>query len=99
MSKVQKELDKLGKDLVKELKKNALPNKKTGQLDASFDYTYTYINNDKFSVIISQMFYGKYLNKKTKYYDRAVDTIVKKDIEPIIDVMIDEVLEKFLSKK
>lgn len=97
-SSVKKELDKLGKDLVKEIRKNALPNKKTGQLDASIEYQYTYINDDKFSIIITQMYYGEYLNNKTHYFDRAINRIVPKNIDDIIDVLTDSVLENLFKK-
>ena len=43
---VQQELDNLGKNITADAKKNALPNKKTGALDRSFNYEYTFSSND-----------------------------------------------------
>ena len=57
---VQQELNKLGKNIVKDAKAGALPNKKTGQLDRSFNYEYTFSSNDKFNIVINQKYYGEY---------------------------------------
>lgn len=94
---IQDELDKLGKTITSDAKRLALPNKKTGKLDKSFKYNYTFVNNEKFTIVISEMDYGKYLNAKTHYMDKAIDKNVK-NISPIINIMIDEMLNKIIDK-
>lgn len=90
---VQKELDRLGKAIVKDAIKLAKPNKKTGTLEKSLDYDTTYINNDKFSITIEEVHYGKYLNDKTNYMDKAIDKNIESGISSIIEVQIDELLK------
>lgn len=90
---VQDELNRLGKAIVKDAIKLAKPNKKTGTLEKSLDYDTTYINNDKFSITIEEVHYGKYLNDKTNYMDRAIENNVPDGIESIIEVQIDELLK------
>ena len=94
---IEDELDRLGKAIVNDARRLALPNKKTGTLDRSFSYDYSYINNNKFTIVISEMFYGKYLNNKTHYMDRAISQNIK-NIDTIIDIMIDEMLDKIINK-
>jgi hypothetical protein len=98
MKTVKDELDKLGKDITADAKKNALPNKKTGQLDKSFSYDYTFINDEKFSLVINEKFYGKFLNNKTKYMDKAVEKNLTKGSDSIIDVMAGEFLNEIATK-
>lgn len=90
---VQKELDRLGKAIVKDVIKFAKPNKKTGQLEKSLDYDTTIINGDKFSITIEEVHYGKYLNEKTNYMDKAIDSNISEGIQSIIEVQIDELLK------
>ena len=90
---VQKELDRLGKNIVKDAIKLAKPNKKTGTLEKSLDYDTTIINGDKFSITIEEVHYGKYLNNKTNYMDKAIENNIESGIESIIEVQIDELLK------
>ena len=94
---IEDELDKIGKAITNDARKGALKNKRTGALDRSFSYDYSYINNNKFTIVISEMFYGKYLNNKTKFMDKAISKNIK-NIDPIIDIMIDEMLDKIINK-
>lgn len=96
---VQKELDRLGKNIVKDAIKLAKPNKKTGQLERSLNYDTTYINNDKFSITIEEVHYGKYLNAHTQYMDKAIDKNIDEGISSIIEVQIDELLKKHIKTK
>ena len=103
---VQQELDNLGKNIVKDAKAGALPNKKTGALDRSFNYEYTFISNDKFNITINQKYYGVYLNsgngrgfKGTHYMDRAITSNLPKGIDDIINIISGEILHKIIEKK
>lgn len=93
MSTVRDELDRLGKSIVKDAKKNASKNKKTGRLERSLKYKTTNTGDEKFSVVIEEMYYGKYLNKKTDYMDKAIDANLDDGIESIVDVLTDEILK------
>ena len=90
---VQDELNRLGKNIVKDAIKLAKPNKKTGTLERSLDYDTTIINGDKFSITIEEVHYGKYLNNKTNYMDKAIDKNTEEGISSIIEVQIDELLK------
>ena len=98
MATVKDEIDKLGKNITADAKKNALPNKKTGQLDSSFSYKYSFISDEKFNIVIFEKFYGKYLNKKTGYMDKAIEKNLDKGIESITNVMVDEFLNEISNK-
>lgn len=93
MNNIRSELKELGRKIANDAKRNALPNKRTGTLDRSIEYDYSYINGNKFSVIIREVYYGKYLNDKTSYLDRAISKNLDRGIEDIIDVQINELLK------
>lgn len=89
---VQDELNKLGRDIIKDAKSYARPNKKTGTLDKSLTYNTSIINDDKFSLLLQEVYYGEFLNNKTGFMDRAIDRNIDKGIDSIVDVQIDEIL-------
>lgn len=91
---VQKELDKLGKNIIKDARKNASKNKKTGTLDRSLDYDTVITGDDTFTLVLQEVHYGKYLNAKTNYMDRAIESNISEGISSIIDVLIDEITEE-----
>ena len=94
---ISKELNELGKSIVADAKKLARPNKKTGKLESSIDYT---VEGD--SVSISEESYGKFLNKKTKFMNKAVDKNLDKSIDKIANSIADNIMEeltKDLNKK
>ena len=95
---VKNELDKLGKNITKDAKQGALKNKKTGQLDKSFSYEYSFISDEKFNIVIYEKYYGKFLNKKTGYMDKAIEKNLDKGIESITNVMADEFLNEISNK-
>lgn len=90
---VKKELDRLGRNIIKDAKKNAAKNKKTGTLERSLNYDTVITNDDTFTLVIEEVHYGKYLNNKTEYMDRAIERNLDKGIESIITVQIDEFLK------
>ena len=53
MATVKEELDILGRKITADAKRNALPNKRTGQLDKSFNYESSFISNDNFITCIN----------------------------------------------
>lgn len=93
---VKKELDRLGRNIIKDAKKNAAKNKKTGTLERSLNYDTVITNDDTFTLILEEVHYGKYLNNKTEYMDRAIERNLDKGIESIITVQIDELLNNIL---
>lgn len=90
---VKKELDNLGKAIVKDAIKFAKPNKKTGALEKSIDYDTTYINNDKFTLVLQEAYYGKYLDNKTGFMTRAIEKNIDAGIASIIEFQVDELLK------
>ena len=91
-NKLRDELNELGKNITADAKKNALPNKKTGALDRSFNYEYTFSSNDKFNIVINQKYYGEYLNNKTHYMDNAIKNNLPNGVEDIINTIIGEIM-------
>lgn len=72
---------KFRNNLVKRLKKLALPNKKTGKLDKSIKGTAV---NKKGDFNILMLYYGKYLNRDTRFIDKAVNESIKEETNRII---------------
>lgn len=85
---VQDELDRLGKDIIDDAKKNAKPNKKTGKLESSLNYKTSYINDDKFTLELEEVYYGQFLNNKTGFMDKAIDKNINKGIDSIVDTFL-----------
>lgn len=98
MGTVRDEVEELGKKITKDAKQGALKNKKTGALDSSFNYEYSFISDEKFNIVIFEKFYGKYLNKKTGYMDKAIEKNLDKGVESIMNVMADEFLNEISNK-
>lgn len=94
MSGVRRELDRLGRNIIKDAKKNARPNRKTGTLDRSLNYDTVITNDDTFTLVLEEVHYGKYLNNKTEYMNRAIEKNIESGISSIIDVLIDEITEE-----
>ena len=92
MATIKQELDNLGKKITADAKKNALPNKKTGNLDKSFSYETVFLSDEKFNLVINEKFYGQFLNKKTGYMDKAIEKNIDKGIEDIINTITGEIL-------
>ena len=99
MATVKEELDMLGRKITADAKRNALPNKRTGQLDKSFNYESSFISNDNFQLVINEKEYGQYLNKKTKYMDKAIKSNLDKGIDSIINIITGEILNPITQKK
>ena len=95
---VREELDELGRKITADAKQGALKNKKTGALDKSFSYEYSFINDNQFSLVINQKYYGKYLNNKTHYMDKAIENNISKGISSIVEVLADEFLNEITNK-
>lgn len=97
MSLVHTELDKLGKELEKKMKEYALPNKKTGRLDKSIKYDTYSVGKERFKLEIYTMYYGKYLNGRTGFFNRAYkEVILDKGIRDIITYASREIYEDIL---
>lgn len=101
---VKDELDELGKNIAKDAKKNALPNKKTGKLDRSIKYDYTFISNEKFQLVINEIYYGKYLNsghdsfKGTQYMDKAIDKNLNNGVNSITNAIVGDIMNDIKNK-
>lgn len=96
MSGVRRELDRLGRRIIEDAKTYARPNKKTGRLERSLRYNTVVTNEDTFTLVLEEVHYGKYLNNKTEYMDRAIDRNLDRGIDSIVDVQIDELLNNIL---
>lgn len=96
MSSVRRELDRLGRRIIEDAKKNASKNKKTGRLERSLRYDTVVTNEDTFTLVLEEVHYGKYLNDKTEYMDRAIARNLDRGIDSIVDVQIDELLNDIL---
>ena len=100
---VKKELDNLGKAIVNDAKKNALPNKDTGALDRSLSYETAFISDEKFQIVINEKYYGKFLNagtknfKGTQYMTKAIDKNLNKGLNSIIEAITGEILNPIKS--
>lgn len=96
---IERELDRLGRRIEKDAKRYALPNKKTGRLDKSIKYLVSRDGEDSFELTLSQMDYGKYLNAKTHYLDKAIDRNLDNGIDSIVDVVVEEITYEILNIK
>lgn len=96
MSSVQDELNKLGRDIINDAKKNAAKNKKTGTLERSLNYNTAITNDDKFALVLEEVYYGKYLNNKTEFMDKAISRNLDRGIDSIVEVQINELLNDIL---
>lgn len=83
-------LNKIGKDIINKARKNLRKNRDTGKLERSLDYKVKG-SGDHYQIIITQLDYGKYLNDKTKYMDKAIDDSL--DLDKITDEIIDDILK------
>lgn len=90
---VQRELDKLGRAIINDAKKNASKNKKTGTLERSLSYDTVITNDDNFTLVLEEVYYGKFLNNKTEFMDKAIDRNLDRGIDSIIEIQIDELLK------
>lgn len=100
---VKGELDELGANIVRDAKRNAKPNKKTGKLDRSFSYETTFISDNNFNIVINEKYYGKFLNsghgsfKGTQYMDKAIKSNIDSGLESIINTIVGEILNPIKS--
>lgn len=92
MSSIKKELDRLGRNIIDDAKKNASKNKKTGTLERSLNYDTDMINDDNFTLILEEVHYGKYLNNKTEFMNKAISKNLDRGINSIVDVQINKIL-------
>lgn len=90
---VQRELDRLGRRIIEDAKSYARPNRKTGQLERSLNYDTVLTNDDNFTLVLEEVYYGKFLNNKTEFMDKAIDRNLDRGIDSIVEVQIDELLK------
>lgn len=100
---VNETLAVLGRDLADRMEQIvfAYRNIDTGKLLTSFEHQHTYISNDKFNIVIKQMYYGKYLNaynnKKLGYrmghIDKAFDELLPNGLDDIVSGVLKESFE------
>ena len=98
MSSIREELDELGREITRVAKQGALKNKKTGALDKSFGYETVFISEEKFQIVINEKYYGKFLNNKTHYMDKAIEETVPKGVDNIIDTIVGEIMNKITTE-
>lgn len=90
---VQRELDRLGRNIIDDAKRLAKPNKKTGTLERSLSYDTVITNDDNFTLVLEEVYYGKFLNNKTEFMDKAIDRNLDRGLDSIIEIQIDELLK------
>lgn len=90
---VQRELDRLGRNIIDDAKRLAKPNKKTGRLERSLNYDTVITNDDNFTLVLEEVHYGEFLNNKTEFMDKAIDRNLDRGIDSIIEIQIDELLK------
>ena len=91
---VQRELDRLGRRIIEDAKSYARPNKKTGRLERSLKYDTVLTNDDNFTLVLEEVYYGKYLNNKTEFMDKAIARNLERGIDSIVDIQINELLNE-----
>lgn len=92
MATINRELDRLGRNIIEDAKSYARPNKKTGTLERSLSYKTSVTSDDDFTLILEEVYYGKFLNDKTNFMDRAIDKNIDRGIRDIVNVQIKELL-------
>jgi hypothetical protein len=86
-------------EIVQAAKKNSLPNRDTGKLHNSIKHKTAYLNDNKFTIEISMIDYGDYLNRGTRsnrgthFLDKAIDSkVTAKSLGSIIDIIVDNMI-------
>lgn len=86
---VKQQLDILGKDIVTEAKRIVKSEHyDTGQLYRSLKYKTVYINDNKFSLVIEEIYYGQYVNNmkpQPGFMDRAIENNIDSGIDDIVN--------------
>ena len=96
MSDIKSDLDELGKKIVDAAKKNAPV--KTGKLKASIDYSTTVSSNDSFTLTISELSYGQFVNSGTKkmkaqpFMTKAIEDNLDGGIQDITKTITEDIL-------
>lgn len=86
------ELNRIGSDIIKDAKRLVLRNKKSGDLVRSLGYEIDIKSISDFSINISELEYGKYLNNKTKYMDKAIDDNIN-NIDSLIEILLNDIIK------
>lgn len=89
---IRKQLDNLGRRIIDDARKYAAPNKNTGKLDRSLNYTVDMSNIATFTINLNEAYYGKYLNNKTEFMDKAIRKNLDRGINNIVDSIVDDIL-------
>ena len=95
---IELELDNIGGKIVRDAKRNALPNKRTGKLDRSFKASTEFNSIDDFSITISEQHYGVYLNAKTQFMDKAIRDNIDNGINKIVDTLANSIVDAIIKK-
>lgn len=96
---VNQELDKLGRQIVADAKAYPVP-VDTGALKNSLKYQFQFMSENSFRLVISEMYYGKYVNDGTykmparPYMTTAINKNVGPSIQSIVEVAIGELTDK-----
>lgn len=91
------ELENLGGKIVRDARRNALENKRTGKLDNSLRASHNIESIDSFSVTIEEKYYGEYLNRKTGFMDRAINSNLPRGLDKITDVIIEGLITDLIN--
>lgn len=95
MRSVKKILKQYGAKIVWDLRKGARPNKKTGTLDKSISYKVSG-KGTKNQLLISQVYYGKYLNAHTGYIDKVANKRLEELADKVAEAYVEDILEKLI---
>lgn len=90
---LKKELDSLGRRIIDDAKKYAAPNKDTGNLDRSLNYEVKIISMDSYTINLNEAYYGKYLNNRTEYMDKAIRRNIDRGIDDVVEEQISYILD------
>lgn len=99
---VTQQLKILGNNITKDAKKIVKSKHyDTGQLYHSIKSSIDWTSPNKFTIVISQIYYGQYVEKMDNpgYMEEAIEENIDQGIEDIINVQVDSILEEFITYK
>lgn len=103
MSDIKTELNELGSDIIKNAKSNVPVS--SGALKKSLTYSIDYKSDDDFSVKISELSYGKFINNGTKnikaqpFLTKAINDNLDDGIKEITNTLTNNIIKNLINKK
>lgn len=94
MDELNQALENLGRNITTAAKNTVTV--KSGDLSDSINYSIQVQSDANFSVIIEELAYGEFINNRTGFMDRAIDSNLDTGVQEIEDAIITNILKDLL---